>query len=153
MDFNPQRKFRSLFADFKRIKITENFFLLHSKRVNRHSEFHWVKGVSIATKMAAKQWWCISEEWYCLTRTMVITTHLEKNATEIYKKNYSPYWILNCSPAKIFFTNLCNFNKMMKTKTSLSERNLQKWNKSIIVKYLNSAFNKGTLRGKSRIFL
>lgn len=119
MDFNPQRKFRSLFADFKRIKFTENFFLLHSKRVNRHSEFHWVKGVSIATKMAAKQWWCISEEWYCLTRTMVITTHLEKNATEIYKKNYSPYWILNCSPAKIFFTNLCNFNKMMKTKNPL----------------------------------
>lgn len=55
MDFNRQRKFRSLFADFKRTKFTEIFFLLHSKRVNRHSEFHWVKGVSIATKMAAKQ--------------------------------------------------------------------------------------------------
>lgn len=119
MDFNRQRKFRSLFADFKRTRFTEKKFLLHSKRVNRHSEFHWVKGVSISTKMAAKQWWCISEEWYCLTWTMVITTHLEKNATEIYKKNYSPYWILNCSPAKIFFTNLCNFNKMMKTKNSL----------------------------------
>lgn len=151
MDFNPQRKFRSFFADFKRIKFTENFFLLHSKRVNRHSEFHWVKGVSIATKMAAKQWWCISEEWYCLTWTMVITTHLEKNATEIYKKNYSPYWIVHQQKyfSQIFVISI----RWWRQKILCCERNLQKWNKSIIVKYLNSAFNKGTLRGKSRIFL